>query len=143
MNAPAGDVDGEPAYTGDELDDLLFGARLDRYSPGTGEHEGNVMAVFVRDDGREIGLTFDDSSSYPENRIGSAYVGHRIESHELAAHMDRKPGRLPQETPRIVLEQTSRNDDDRDATIYLTKDHNVEEIIVRNTVSFGLYDVTG
>lgn len=69
-NPPQGDLSDTP-FTDEEIRDLIRGAELLRYSDGTEEHEGNVMAVFETPDGEGIGITFvADPSTYPDDLIG-------------------------------------------------------------------------
>lgn len=142
MNAPQGDTDDSPkAFTGDEIDDLLEGARLDRFSAGTGEHAGNVMACFVRDDGREIGITFSTASTYDPDMIGGTYLGMKINDTRMAARLEREPGALPRDVPMLTLKKAGRIEGG-DAVILLDAGDDVDQITVRETKAFGLYDVT-
>lgn len=75
QNPPGGEIepDSHP-FTTEELEDLLHGATLERYTPGTGIHRRNVMAVFDTADGAEydvLGITFrKGASDWPEKLIG-------------------------------------------------------------------------
>lgn len=69
LNPPAGDLTDRP-FSAFEIRELIRDAELLRYSPGTEEHEGNVMAVFRRPDGTGIGLTMSEESDTPDSLIG-------------------------------------------------------------------------
>lgn len=116
MNPPAGDTENsEGEWTDAELADLLEGAELLRYTDGTGEHEGNVMAVFRTTDDRGIGLTFrTDRSIYPDELIGETVDF--IETHGNRGIIDFG----------LTIDQVAG------------ASHQIE---ARETVAFGLYEV--
>lgn len=117
VNPPRGDLTDTP-FTGDEIRDLIRGAELLRYTPGYGEHEGNVMAVFETPDGEEIGLTFvADPSTYPDDLIGET---------------------VREKRPFVRGSGTAHGK----AFVYFAdRDPATEKIIIRNTRAVGVYGV--
>lgn len=115
-NPPAGETTDRP-FDDDEVRDLIRGAELLRYTPGTGKHSGNVMAVFRTPDGEGVGVTMNDDSDTPEDLIGET---------------------VARERPFVRGSGTSHG---KAFILFEDRDRGTEKIIVRNTAAIGLYEV--
>lgn len=114
-NPPAGDTTDRP-FSDEEVRDLLRGAELLRYSEGTEEHSGNVMAVFRTPEGRGIGVTMRDTSRTPEDLIGET---------------------VREERPFV------RNNTPPSSAYILFEDRDpaTEKIAIKHTYAMGIYEV--
>lgn len=117
-NPPAGDTT-DHRFSDEELHELIGGATLVRYSEGTDEHEGNVMAVFETPEGRGIGLTMTTDSETPEKLIG-----------ETVREPEKKP-----------FHRGSGFEYGRAFILFSGLNSAYDKIIVRNTASLGVYEV--
>lgn len=115
-NPPGGETTDRP-FDDEEVRDLLRGAELLRYTPGTGKHSGNVMAVFRTPDGEGIGVTMNDDSDTPEDLIGE---------------------QVARERPFVRGSGVSHG---KAYILFEDRDRATEKIIVRNTQAIGLYEV--
>jgi hypothetical protein len=144
VNPPDGDTEDSPGeLSKEQIEAWMEGAELLRFTPGTEEHAGNVMAVFETPNAPYlgIGITFDNSSSYPNDLTGMRFGGLVIEEPELRMQFHDIPDNLPKrESDRTVQLESGYRVTGGDAAIYLDG-HGERQIAIRNTDSLGIYEV--